>query len=247
MKKTLFIIALTLVVSAQTAFAVAPANTRAEERSVSNQAQVKNQAETAAEIQARVEKIKAAKAADRAKLEAELVTKVKAKALAEIDRIAAKYDRMIERVDKMTVITDAKKTEVKEKITTAKQEILAYKEKVNAATTVKEVRTVMVELRTKVRKNSEVVKQIVSAIHASHLEGVVKKLTTILEKLESKGADATAVTTAKAQLTEASELIEDGEFKSAKEKILEARKTMIEMAQKVDSDSTEEENTQGGE
>lgn len=245
MKKALFIIALTLVLSGQTAFAVAPGKTRAQQQGT-QAVQQSAQVEKAQEIRARVEKIKEAKAGDRAKLEAELVTKVKAKALAEIDRIAAKYDRMIERVEKMTVITDEKKADVKEKITTAKEEILSYKEKVNAATTVTEVQSVMKELKTKVRKNSEVVKQIVSAIHASHLEGVVEKLTTILEKLESKGANTTSVATVKTQLTEATELIEDGEFKSAKEKILEARKVMIEMAKEVDSDEVEE-NTEGGE
>lgn len=225
-KKLLVLITLALFVAAPTAFAVSPGQTRAQERAAAR-------VEKAAEIKAQIEQLKEARAEEREQIKGQVVERIKTKALGEIDRIVARYEKIKNRVQKMKVISDERKTEVTTKIDAKIVELQSYKPQVEAATTAEEVRTIMKTLRTEVRKNANIVKEIVKAIHATHLDNIVTRLTEILTKLEGKGGDATLVATAKTQLTEATAIIKTGEFKAAKEKILEARKTMIEIAQKL--------------
>jgi hypothetical protein len=190
LKKLLTLMALALFVSAPTVMAVAPGNTRAEERAATR-------LEKAAEIKTRVEELKAARTEQRAELETQLIERVKLKANGEIDRIAARYDRLIALVDKLKVVSDDRKMEFETKVTNAKNELLEYKTKVEEATTVQEVRAVMTDLRTKAKGNSALVKEMVSAIHATHLDNIVAKLTAILDKLETKGGDMEAIAAAR--------------------------------------------------
>jgi hypothetical protein len=214
-----------LFVSGSTALAVGPGNSRAEEKAASR-------IENSAQIQTKIQELKSARTAERPQLEVQVVDMVKTKALAEIERIISQYDRINERVQAMKVISAEKKAEFETKITEKKDEIISYRTKIDEATTIREVRAAMQELRRETRGNSEVVKEMVAAIRATHLNGVVEKLTVILDRLEEKGGDSEMIATAKTQLEGALVLIESGEFKTAREKILEARKTMIKIAQK---------------
>lgn len=194
------------------------------------------------EIKEKIQELQAARAEERAEIKAELLVRVKERAKTRIDQIVAKYQKTKTRINKMPNISDDRKELLAVKIDTQIEAITTYKEKVDQAATVEEVRKVMADLKTQLRKSYNAVKEAVAAIHATHLENILTKLNTIMEKLEKNltnlGEKATPEMTtlkeeAAAFLTTAKTKLAANDLEGAKSDIQSARKSMVKLAEKI--------------
>lgn len=237
MKKSLSLMFLALVLAPQVVLAV-PVSAK-----VTKRAAVR--AERSTEIKAKIEELRETRTQDKEAATVKVLSRVKAKALAEIERVLGRFEKMNNRVQKMSVISEDRKLAFSTAVEMATQNIGEYKAKVEAAGNVTEVRTVMDELRKDLKANYRLVKDIVSIIHATHLENIIKKLETILTTLKSKAGTGEAnlelIAEAEEGLKEARVAIEAKDFKTARASILVARKSMVVLAQNVKAETGEEE------
>lgn len=196
------------------------------------------------QIKKKIEEMKSAGQARKEQIKAEVLTKAKNAAKKRIDNIISKYNRIKKRVASMKVISEDRKDELSAKIDAEIAKLETAKEKIDDAITVAEVKAVMEDVKTQTKNSVATIKEIVAAIHATHLENIVTKLTTILDKLTAKVTELKTAgknvmemealqTQAKKSLADAKTHISSKEFKDAKEDILAARKTLVELSQKI--------------
>lgn len=230
MKKTVMMVVAALILVPVLAFAATERTVRA--------------SESTNEIQAKVQELKTARVGMRETIKAEILEKTKKVAMKAIDRSLSRYQKVADRVSEMPNISETEKAGVRMQIAADIEKLKLLKARVEAATTVEEVRSVMTELRTTLKVSKTAVAAKVDAIHATRLQGVTTKLTTILEKLSAKVSDLknsgknvaeleVIEASAKSKIETARTLIAANKLPEAKESILEARKSLIELAQKI--------------
>lgn len=196
------------------------------------------------DIKNKVQEMKNAAKEKKEQIRQDILVRAKKAATNAIERAIAKYGKVKTRVQNMPNISAEKKAEVTAKIDAEITKLQSAKARVAAATTVQEVKTVMAEVKAQIKSSINAVKEVVAAIHATHLGNMVDKLNNILTKLTAKvtelkndGKDVTAMEElekkAKQYLDDAKADISGNEFKSAKNNLLEARKALVELAQKI--------------
>lgn len=207
-----------------------------------------------AKIRETIENLKLERTEVQEQKKIQLLERVKTLAQKKLQNLIKRYTQIKTRVNKMTVISTERKAELSTKIDAEIAKIEAAKEKVTAATTAAEVKTVMDEIKAQTKNSVNLVKEVVAGIHATHLENIITKLNTILEKLTAKVTELTATdktvyetlqADAKESLDAAKVKITAKDFKGAKTDILAARKSLVELSQKIKAAS--ETNTEGGE
>lgn len=196
------------------------------------------------EIKNRIQEWKNASKEKKDQILQDILARAKKAATNAIDRAITRFNKVKDRVQKMPNISAENKAAVVAKIDSEIAKLQTAKAKVTAATTTAEVRAVMTEVKTQIKESVNGVKLVVAAIHATHLENIVNKLNTILEKLtarvnelKNQGKDVSELETitnrVKSSLESAKANIAANQFKTAKENILEARKQLVELSQKI--------------
>ena len=196
------------------------------------------------DIKNKIQEMKNAAKEKKDQIRQDILAKAKSAATKAIERAIAKYGKVKTRVQNMPNISAEKKAEVAAKIDAEITKLQSAKARVAAATTVEQVKSVMVEVKAQIKSSINAVKEVVAAIHATHLQNMVDKLNDILTKLTAKvtdlkndGKDVTAMEElekkAKQYLDDAKADISGKEYKSAKNNLLEARKALVELAQKI--------------
>jgi hypothetical protein len=187
---------------------------------------------------------KAARAEQKAQKQQVALDRSKELAKNRIDNIIERFNRIKARVASMKVISADLKTELAAKVDAQVAILTAQKAKVDEATTLAQVKTVMADVKTQVKNSAGIVKQVVAAIHTTHLNNIVTKITEVLDKLtetitqeKESGKDMAAVeklkTAAEASLEDATTKIKAGDFKAAKTAIVSARQSLVDLAQQL--------------
>jgi hypothetical protein len=239
-KITLLALLATMFVFVPAAFAVEQNSTSSARSAVTNES-----------LREALQDAKNARAELKAQKQQTALTRSKELAKNRIDNIIARFNRIKTRVNNMKVISAELKTELGTKIDAQVTILNNQKAKIDSATTLAEVKTVMAEVKTQVKSSAGIVKEVVAAIHTTHLNGIVTRLTEVLDKLsgtitdqKSAGKDMTAAeklqTAATTSLEEATAKIKAGDFKAAKTAIVAARQNLVDLAQQL-KDVTEEE------
>jgi hypothetical protein len=199
---------------------------------------------SAVELKTRLRQIRETKLEVKASIKEEILEKSKRVAVKSIERAQKRYQRISQRVAEMPNISETEKAIVKAQIEVDLAKLDVLKTKAESAGTLEEIKSVMSELKTTLRSSKTAVQAKVDAIHATRLTKVTDKLTSILEKLGSKisdlksaGKDTAEIealeNSAKKYIETARTNIAARNFDKSKENILEARKVMIEMSQKI--------------
>lgn len=196
------------------------------------------------EIQEKVGELKTANSSLKVRLKADILTKTKTAAVKTIERAEDRYQKISSRVVEMQNISETEKSNVTFQINADLIKLSSLKNKVQSATTVEEVKAAMTELKTTLKTSKTAVQLKIDAIQATRLEGAVDKLTEISQKLSVKisglKSNGSSVATleiieqsARVNLETAKTEILARKFPEAKRSILEARKDLIELSQKL--------------
>lgn len=205
------------------------------------------------EIKKDIEEMKNKSAEQKEKAKETVLAKVKQAALKAVNSTISKLNKIKLRVAKMKVISDELKTELNSKIDVRIAVLEAKKSAIEAATTKEEVKAALGESQKEVRSTLTIVKDIVNAIHKTHLTNIIERLEKVLTKLETKATDlsGTAKTTvdgliieAKTALAAATTDISAGDLKKAKKNIKKAHKAIVKILTSISKEKGIEE---GGE
>lgn len=196
--------------------------------------------EDAQGIKDRITEMKAARAELQAAKKAEIATSAKNVATKKLTSLINRFESMKKRVENMTVISDARKTELTAQIDAEIDKLDALKAELSTATTVAQVNEIMTRAKTQVTSSKTIVKDIVAAIHATHLENIITKLNAVLAKIQKKidalsGGETAEMKAEKdayaLNIKAAQDAITAKDFKTAKEKLLLARKNLVKLNQ----------------
>lgn len=173
--------------------------------------------------------------AQRAQLLAERAAMRKTTLLRIVDVQISYFERMQDRVSNMPNITDEEKAKLDTAITDVIADLTALKTEIEGTATDDEdaLKSLAQEVQAAFKTKHALVKEIVKAIHASHLTTVLNRanerlaaIETRIDELAADGKDVTALTAllnqAKTSLTEAQSQLSAGEFREALKSIKEA-------------------------
>lgn len=227
-----------------------PRDSRSETSDIGNP--LDNMRERREEIKKQVEEMRNKSGEKKEKAKEIVLAKIKQAALKAIDSTINKLNRIKNRVSKMKVISDDQKAELNSKIDARIEVLRSTRGTVEAATTKEEVRAALGESQKEVRSTLEIVKNIVEAIHKTHLENIVERLKKVLEKLETKAKDLeetdgenvdSLITEANSAIASANSDISAGNLKEAKENIKRAHKLIRKILSAIKNKSK---NKKGG-
>jgi len=148
----------------------------------------------------------------------------------------------------MKNIADDLKTELNVKINARIDALEGKKDAIEAATTKEEVKAALGESQKELRNTKDIIKDVVTAIHKTHLQNIITRLEKVLTKLEEKAnrlsdekkAEADAlITQAKSYLSEAKTNIAAGNLKDAKANIKNAHKAIAQLLSKAKVQKTD--------
>ena len=189
--------------------------------------QQKREAEQA-KLKAQQEKIKT----EKEKLKAKNLEQAKKKVNEAIDRAIRKLNKIKDRVKNMPTVANDLKTRLNSKLDEWISKLNSRKAAVNAATTKDELKSAMEGFKADVKEAKRIIKDIVEAIHKTHLQKVIAKIEAFIPKIEekvaaitdaSKKAEATElVNNAKAQIANAKTITDAGKIEEARKAIKQA-------------------------
>lgn len=145
-----------------------------------------------------------------------------------IDRAIARIQKIIDRVDNSPVITAERKTELVSQLQGQIDVLNGVKAQIQAAQNGEQLRAAVKDGRAKFSSMRQIVKKVVDAILASHLDKVIDKLTSAagklsgqIDELEGAGVNTTRF---EADLTRAKELLDQARNKNTSGNYRESRR-----------------------
>lgn len=171
---------------------------------------------------------------------AEALQKAKQFILRALDRAIARIQKIIERVGESPVITDDRKAQLKSELQAQIDALGAMKAQIEAAQNGEQLRAALRDARSKFASVREVVKKVVAAILASHLDKVIAKLASASAKLDGQIDELSAagvnVSRFESQLAEANRLLDQGrnqnnagEYRQARRSAEGARAILVKL------------------
>ncbi|MEK7447452.1 MAG: hypothetical protein AAB632_01505, partial [Patescibacteria group bacterium] len=127
----------------------------------------------------------------KASLKQKNLEQAKEKVNADISRVIKKLNKTKDRVAAMPNIENSLKTQLNLKIDESITKLNTRKTTVDAATTKEELQSAMEGFKTEVKEAKKIVKDIVEAIHKTHLQTVITKMETFITKVEERVAAIT--------------------------------------------------------
>jgi|GEM_PF-3194573 len=184
------------------------------------------------------------------KQKAKKLAEAKQKAVREIDRAIKKLNKIKERVQNMHIISSDLKTQLNAKIDEWIAKFNTRKTAVNSATTKEELKSAMEGFKADVKEAKRVIKDIVAAIHKTHLQEIIAKIEAFIPKVEEKVATITdaikkaeatdLVSDAKTQIANAKTLVDAGKIEEAKKAIKTAHRDLKNAMEIVNEGDTDE-------
>lgn len=185
-----------------------------------------------------IQKLKGVKETEKQKYTEKILKNTKEATLKAINSAIKKLNSIKARISKMKVITEEQKVQLEQKIDLRISALKIKIEAVNTSSTKEEVKEALGGSKKELRDTKDIVKEILEAIHKTHLMNVISKIENLISKLEEKSDNlndekeesfSKGINDAKQSILNAKNYLYSNELKKAKVEINNARKSLAKI------------------